>query len=889
MPTISELVVKIAADASELQKGVNTALTQFDRLTKASNVAAEKMVSFGKSMTIGLTLPIAAAGVAMIKLASDTGESLNAASVVFKNSTATIKAWGENAAEQAGLTRSEFYQASAVIGAGLINAGASAEKASEQTIELTKRAADMASIFNTSVSDAMGALQAGLRGEAEPLRRFAVSLDEASVKAKAVAMGLVDSNGEVTKYGQSQARLAIIMEQSNRFQGDFVNTSDQLANATRITTAMVKDQAAKLGEQLLPFVLKAVKAAKELTEKFSALTGEQQKTILVIAGMAAATGPLITGIGGAIKAVNGFGTAMKLLTVSGGPIMLAIAAVAALGVGVATLITKTNQVMDARMKATEWDTDKSLEENIAQMEVYRKSVQSMFDLAKKASGAEKAKLTSEAEYEAKRFKAYEARVKQEQLAAKARKEAEEKAEKAARERADAEEKAERARADAANKAISAKEEAERKAQEEAENLIIRTDFTLAYIADQEDAAREEKYAGYAESQRRAEEYGDQIVADAIANNEKISEADKKALEDKVNTIKTVTDAALGFINALDADLGTTLKNMAGLAADVLIKTGEPVTMIIGGIMKVGMAALDAIKNLKNQEEREALDFQVAIGAIEMSVLDMKIKAAEEASKAAINAIDKQLTANAKLLTEQLKAIDEREKAELKLYGFIEESEVDRLKKELEDAYMAGDIERIAAAQKALARAEIEAKYDAERLAAQEKAAAEAKKLEEEKQRVLIENEKVKTRLLADRAMLELQLTYAQMRLDRERMLSQYNFFNDADQSKRRAIQATYDELTLAIDNAMTAVAAQQAAANAPVAPVAPAIPTSLLPANFISPTRGVPTTGGSGGGKIIQPSGGTTVNIYSPTAVSPSEASSIFKQTALDLAFVGAL
>jgi hypothetical protein len=325
MPTISELVVKITGDTSDLTKKTTEA---------GNNLSAfgDKAIDVGKKMSIGITLPAIAAGTAMVKLASDTGESLNAASVVFGKSTSVISAWGKNAAEQAGLTSAEFYQASAVIGAGLINAGASAEIASEQTIELTKRAADMASIFNTSVNDAMLALQSGLRGESEPLRRFAVSLDEATVSARASAMGLVDADGAVTSYGKSQARLAIIMEQSARFQGDFTNTSDQLANKTRIVTAQIKEQASELGQKLLPLVLDAVSAAGELVKKFSDLSSEQKETILKTVAVAAAVGPMLIVVGKATKAISSFSTAFKLLSAAGGgPVAIAIAGITAIG------------------------------------------------------------------------------------------------------------------------------------------------------------------------------------------------------------------------------------------------------------------------------------------------------------------------------------------------------------------------------------------------------------------------------------------------------------------------------------------------------------------------------------------------------------------------------
>jgi len=344
---LGDMLVRIRADATQLNKAIDDSEKKF----KASFSNFEKM---GKGLTTFVTLPVLAAGAAMVKLASDTAESLNAANVVFKDSTKVITDWGKNAATQAGLSSAEFYQASAVIGAGLINAGASAETAAKQTIELTKRAADMASIFNTDVNSAIVALQAGLRGESEPLRRFAVSLDEASVQAKAVSLGLVDAAGEVTAYGKSQARLALIMEQSARFQGDFVNTTDQLANGTRVTVAMIKEQAAELGEQLLPIILEVVQGIRGLVKGFSEMTDEQKKAILIFGGVAAAIGPMLIGIGNLVKAFSTFKTASIALGLGLGPasaiivgLGLVVTAAVAIGAGMKAAKVEAQNLKDA--------------------------------------------------------------------------------------------------------------------------------------------------------------------------------------------------------------------------------------------------------------------------------------------------------------------------------------------------------------------------------------------------------------------------------------------------------------------------------------------------------------------------------------------------------------
>jgi hypothetical protein len=335
---------------SDLESDINGAVGKFDKLAKKINEtgkATENITRLAGKMSLTISAPIVAAGAAMVKFASDANESANAASVVFKESKDVILDWGKTAATQAGLSAAEFYQSSAVIGAGLQNAGYSAREAADETINLTKRAADMASIFNTDVKDSMLAIQSALRGESEPIRRYAVSLTEAAVQAKALELGLVKTGEELDTNAKTQARLALIMEQTSRFAGDFVNTSDELANSTRITTAMVKNEAAEFGKQLLPIMLDVIKAGRSLIGSLGSMSDEQRRTILTVAALAAGFGPLVLGVAKAIEAVKLLQGAM--IALSANPIGLALAGIAALYIGLKKLGEENNKKMLAEV------------------------------------------------------------------------------------------------------------------------------------------------------------------------------------------------------------------------------------------------------------------------------------------------------------------------------------------------------------------------------------------------------------------------------------------------------------------------------------------------------------------------------------------------------------
>lgn len=111
-----------------------------------------------------------------------------------------------------------------------------------------------------------------------------------------------------------------------------------------------------LGEVLLPIVQKVAEVVKDLTEKFKALTPEQQETIVKVGMIVAAVGPALVILG---KLVTGVGSVISILGtlvgVLGGPVTLVIAAVIAAGVA---LITHWDLVKEKCAALGKWISEK---------------------------------------------------------------------------------------------------------------------------------------------------------------------------------------------------------------------------------------------------------------------------------------------------------------------------------------------------------------------------------------------------------------------------------------------------------------------------------------------------------------------------------------------------
>lgn len=205
----------------------------------AAIFAAGAIVNFGKSA---------------IEEASNLTESLNAVKVSFGDASAEINRLGEDSATRLGLSQSQFNSIATQFSAFAGTIAGAGGNVAGVIDELSTRGADFASVFNLEVSDALGLFQSGLAGETEPLRKYGIDLSAAAVEAYAMANGIGESGRQLTEAEKVQARYGLLLQSTNKTQGDFANTSDSLANSQRIASARFADASAALGNSLLPII-----------------------------------------------------------------------------------------------------------------------------------------------------------------------------------------------------------------------------------------------------------------------------------------------------------------------------------------------------------------------------------------------------------------------------------------------------------------------------------------------------------------------------------------------------------------------------------------------------------------------------------------------------------
>lgn len=278
MNLIGKLYYLITGDTSGLDKSLKKTdgqvkesgkgLTNLGKIVSGAAVAGAFVIAAKKVLDFGRAALFAAA---------DSAEATNAVTVVFGEASDSILGFAEKSVDAVGLSGTAFKELATVTGAQLKNAGTGVEELGGQVIDLTKRAADVASVFNTEVDDALGAFNAALRGEAEPARRFAVNISDAAVQAEALASGLVDTKAEITDSIKVQARYNLILKQTESFANDFINTQDSFTNQLKIAASATDDLKAALGESLIPIATESVSVFGGLTRKLTEFIEERNR------------------------------------------------------------------------------------------------------------------------------------------------------------------------------------------------------------------------------------------------------------------------------------------------------------------------------------------------------------------------------------------------------------------------------------------------------------------------------------------------------------------------------------------------------------------------------------------------------------------------------------
>ena len=187
--------------------------------------------------------------------ASHLNESISKTGVVFEESAKQILAWSKTTADSMGQSQTQSLDAASTFGMFAQAAGLAGDSTAGFSMQMTALASDFASMFDSSPEEAINAISSAFRGQMKPISKYNLFLNDAALRNQALAMGIYDGNGSLTAQQKILAVYELLLKGSTKAQGDFLRTSDQLANSTRQVTANFENAKAELGMKLLPVVL----------------------------------------------------------------------------------------------------------------------------------------------------------------------------------------------------------------------------------------------------------------------------------------------------------------------------------------------------------------------------------------------------------------------------------------------------------------------------------------------------------------------------------------------------------------------------------------------------------------------------------------------------------
>ena len=306
---VASLEAKLGANISGLDAGLRKA----QRMMRDT---AQGFQNAGKAMTIGITLPVLAAGGALTKMAMDAVESENLFEVAMGNMAGAGRAWSKAMKDAYGVSEYNARKYLGTLNMMVAGMGLSEDAAFSLSKSMTELAYDLASVYNVGIDEALLKLQAGLAGETEPLRRWGITILEETVNAWAFKEGLIGVNQEMTQQQKVIARAGLIMELTSRQAGDMARTLESPANQLRIVQERFHDAAIEAGQVFLPMASEAlgwladvgipgaIGAMDELRDRWELLSDDAKRNLVAVGLLFVAGGPFMTGIGLGLQGVG---------------------------------------------------------------------------------------------------------------------------------------------------------------------------------------------------------------------------------------------------------------------------------------------------------------------------------------------------------------------------------------------------------------------------------------------------------------------------------------------------------------------------------------------------------------------------------------------------------
>ena len=238
------------------QRAEKEAAAEAKRASKESADAAKAAAEEYKNMvrtvknavltTISILRNIVRTSYDLMQQAADFGETMNKFNVIVGDSADVLKEFADTMSYTLGLDPKDIFESVATFSSVAKSVNLANSEAETFSKTLTMLSVDLASLYNTSVEQAMNAITSGLHGQLRPLKNYNVYLYETNLQQTALEHGITKSVGAMNEFEKVCLRYISLLDQTKDAQGDIARTLGSAANQIKI----VKSQFAQLKRSL---------------------------------------------------------------------------------------------------------------------------------------------------------------------------------------------------------------------------------------------------------------------------------------------------------------------------------------------------------------------------------------------------------------------------------------------------------------------------------------------------------------------------------------------------------------------------------------------------------------------------------------------------------------
>jgi len=345
MASLSSINILFRADLSQFS-------SEMQNVSRKLNRQGQELQNLGKSLSLSLSVPLAALGVASIKSFGDLERITRGLEAVMGSSEAAAKEFEllKEVAKLPGLGLEEAVRGSVNLQA----AGFSAEQARKTLLAFGNALAtvgkgapqlDLVNLALTQLNNKSSGFGQDLRQLTEQLPQLRGALKDAFGTSDTAAISKLGITGaEVVR------RLTAEFEKLPKMTGGINNAFENLRDGIQISLAKIGNEINE-AFNLEEIISSIGDAASSIAENFKALSPEIKRVILVFAGIATVIGPALLAIGTLVKLLPAIASGFTLMT---GPIGLAVIGVGAL---IALIVANWDDVKKALIDTANYFID----------------------------------------------------------------------------------------------------------------------------------------------------------------------------------------------------------------------------------------------------------------------------------------------------------------------------------------------------------------------------------------------------------------------------------------------------------------------------------------------------------------------------------------------------